>query len=102
MKILFTRQSEKHLESIYQFYFQKNEQVAASIYNQILDEIEFLKNQPYMAAIELLLAGRARSYRGLVVCRLFKVIYYVENDTIIVADIWDCRQEPAKHTKNLY
>jgi len=49
MKILFTRQSERHLESIYQFYFLKNERIAANIYNQILDEIEFLKKQPYRA-----------------------------------------------------
>ena len=71
------------------------------IYNQILKEIEFLKKQPYMAAFEPLLAGRIYLYRSLMVYRLFKVIYYVENDIIIVADIWDCRQDPAKHTENL-
>jgi len=52
-----------------------------------------------MAALEPLLSGRAYPYRGLVVRRLFKVIYYVENDTIIIADVWDCRQDPSKHTK---
>ena len=101
MKVYFTRQSNKHLENIYQFYLPKNAQVAADIYNQILEEIEFLKKQPNMAALEPLLTGRACLYRGLVVRRMFKVIYYVENDTIIVADIWDCRQNPAKHTENL-
>jgi len=39
MKIFFTRQSNKHLENIYQFYLQKNEQVAVDIYNQILEEV---------------------------------------------------------------
>ncbi|MCL2650552.1 MAG: type II toxin-antitoxin system RelE/ParE family toxin [Candidatus Azobacteroides sp.] len=101
MKIFFTRQSNEHLENIYQFYLPKNEQIAVDIYNQILEEIEFLKKQPYMAALVPLLAERAYPYRGLVVRRSFKVIYYVENDTIMIADVWDCRQDPVKHTENL-
>ena len=101
MKIFFTRQSNARLENIYQFYLPKNELAATDIYNQILEQIEFLKKQPYMAALEPLLAGRVYPYRGLVILRLFKVIYYVENDVIIVADIWDCRQDIAKHTENL-
>ena len=99
MKVFFTRQSDKHLEDIYQYYLSKSEQVAVDIYNQILEEIEILKKQPYVATIEPLLLGRIYPYRGLIVRRLFKVIYYVENETIIVADIWDCRQDPATHTK---
>ena len=101
MTVSFTRQSDRHLEDIYQFYLSKSVEVAVDIYNQILEEIELLKIQPYMAALEPLLSGRAYPYRGLVIHRLFKVIYYVEEDTIVVADVWDCRQNPAKHSDYL-
>jgi len=46
MKVLFTRQSDKHLEDIFQFYLPKSEQMAVEIYNQILEDIELLKKQP--------------------------------------------------------
>lgn len=48
-----------------------------------------------MASVEQLLDGEPEMFRSLVVLRRYKVIYYVTDETIYVADIWDCRQDPA-------
>jgi plasmid stabilization system protein ParE len=94
MNIKLSKQAEKHLDDIYNFYRQKNEPAAINIYNYILDSIDRLANFPQMAAVDLLLSDMAQTYRSLVVKRMYKVIYYIEAENIHVAAVWDCRQNP--------
>lgn len=49
-----------------------------------------------MAAIEPLLEDFPQAFRALVVKKHYKVIYYIEKDTIYAVTIWDCRQNPNK------
>jgi plasmid stabilization system protein ParE len=58
--------------------------------------ISRLSDWPYSAPIELLLEGESEEYRSMVIKRLHKVIYFVdeEKDSVVIFDIWDCRQDP--------
>lgn len=38
------------------------------------------------------------SVRSISVRKLTKIIYFVENDTLCIADVWDTRQDPANLT----
>jgi hypothetical protein len=33
--------------------------------------------------------------------KIFKVIYYIENEVINIAEIWDCRQAPETNVKKI-
>lgn len=53
-----------------------------------------LGDNPYMGAIEPLMAQRAVTYRSIVVGRLNKIIYRIQDEHIEIADFWDVRREP--------
>jgi len=86
------------LDKIYDYYATKNPCTAAMLYNKILDNVEILKTQPYVAAVEQLLTGCRESYRSLVV-ENYKVVYFIKNDLVLIVQIFDCRQNPIKLKK---
>ena len=55
-----------------------------------------LATNPYLGPIEPLLADLPQTYRSVVVGRLNKMVYHIEEDekTISVDDFWDVRREP--------
>ena len=55
-----------------------------------------LSKNPNMGSVEPLLADRSIMYRSYVVNRLNKIVYFVKEDHIEVADFWDVRREPKK------
>jgi len=97
MKIKFLIAAEEHLDDIYNHIAEKSEQAAIKLYNDFLDEIEILQNFPQIAAVEPLLINEPQNFRALVVRHNYKVIYYIEKDTIYIAAIWDCRQSPERN-----
>jgi len=57
---------------------------------------------PYMGALDPLFSGRSIAYRSILVNRLNKMVYYVDNNDIIhISAFWDCRREPIQQTKHL-
>jgi len=53
-----------------------------------------LENNPSIGMVEPLLAGRSKEYRFVVIRKLSKMVYFIESDTLVIANIWDTRQEP--------
>jgi len=85
------------LNQIYEFYYAGSPRVAAQLYNQILDDVEFLKKHPYIAALEPVLNDCPEEYRSLVVAKgKFKAVYYVVEDSIFIVQIFNCRQDTEK------
>jgi Plasmid stabilization system protein len=101
MKIKFLIAAEEHLDNIYNHIAEKSERAAITLYNHFLDEIERLENFSQIAAIEPLLINKPQTFRSLVVHRNYKVIYYIEKETIYIAAIWDCRQSPEINEKKI-
>lgn len=56
---------------------------------------------PELAHQEPLLKNRARFYRGLIVSKHNKLIFYVEEEVVYIADLWDMRHEPSRLSKHL-
>jgi len=97
MRVLWTVFAESQLNGIYDYIQSKNSYTAADIYNDILDETAMLEYFPRMAAKEPLLSEFPEEYRSLVVCRNYKVVYYIDCETTIyVVAIFDCRQNPEE------
>ena len=100
MNIVFSDLALKQLESIYNYLRTNSDNAAAIIHNHILDEIERLRDFPQIAPIEPDLTGFAHTYRSLVVKKLYKIIYYIENETVFISALFDCRQNPQKLKDN--
>lgn len=98
-KIAWFQDAENDLDDIYEFYYVKNPGVAIRLYNSILDEIELLKSHPCIAATEPLTARKGYKYtfRSLVTKNgLFKVVYFVTDETVVIVRIWCCRKNPQE------
>ena len=83
------------LDKIYDYYVSKSPRVAAALYNKILNDVEILKTQPYIASVEQMLIDCPEEYRSLVVGN-YKVVYFIKDDFVLVVQIFDCRQSPTK------
>lgn len=90
-RIVWLPVAQRNLKSIYKFISKKSVRAAIKIHNKILDAVEPLLYFPQMAPIESLLEDRDKVYRALVVDK-YKIVYYVENNIIYIAAVWDCRQ----------
>lgn len=63
--------------------------------------VNALAQNPNMGQKEHLLDNRTKPYRSIVVHKNCKIIYYVEGDTLHIADLWDTRREPRTLTGSL-
>lgn len=70
---------------------------------EVFHTTELLLRNPYMGALDPLLSGRTKSYRSIIVSKLDKMVYYIDDatDTLHVAAFWDCRREPKGQTRHL-
>ena len=97
MKVLWTISAENQLDSIYDYIQIQNTCAAIEIYNDIVDESAMLAHFPLMGVIEPLLSEFSEGYRSLIVRRNYKIVYYIDSETIVyVVAIFDCRQNPEK------
>ena len=95
MTVKWHKEAAADLDKIYDYYVAKDPRAAALLYNKILDDVEILKTQPYVAAIEQMLVDCQESYRSLVV-ENYKVVYFIKDDFVLIVQVFDCRQTPIK------
>jgi plasmid stabilization system protein ParE len=101
MKIIWLRFAGENLEDIYNALATLNAKAAAGLYNDILDEVEKLALFPEMASVESSLEKEPEMFRSLIVRRRYKVVYFIEADTIKIVAVWDCRQDPKTLKKRV-
>ena len=56
---------------------------------------------PCIGLREPLMAERPEGFRSVVVHRNCKLVYYVDGDTVYIADVWDTRREPLIQADNV-
>ena len=93
-EIHWLRRASNELDAIHQFYSEfVSEQVAKSRIGQIIHSVDLLQTMPYLERMDEDFT-HIRSYRYLIVLT-YKVYYFVEDDGVYIASIWDCRQGGA-------
>lgn len=60
-----------------------------------------LAQNPLLGKVEPLLAHRTKTYRSIAISKQNKLIYYIEDKTIIIVDFWDTRREPKKQANRI-
>ena len=90
-EIRWLRRASIELDAIYQFYSEfASEQVAKRRIGKIIHSVDLLQNMPYLGRQDEDFT-HIRSYRYVVVLT-YKVYYFVEDDGVYIASVWDCRQ----------
>jgi plasmid stabilization system protein ParE len=97
MQVKFTDQAIAHLESIVDIFLEFAGERYAVKFSHLVDEkLNKLQRFPYIGFIEPLLIGRKYQFRATIIYDNYKMIYYVEEDTIWVVAFWDMRMDPEK------
>ena len=101
MTVFWTDTALESLEIIFDFYsLQANKNVAKKIIKQLVESTLHLKTNPKSGQKEELLKLRSTEYRYIVKDN-HKIIYWIDGKTIIIATVFDCRQNPIKLLKKL-
>ena len=98
LEIFWSQFAEDQLQDIYQYYkFKAGVKVAKKIINEIVDRTFILNENYKIGQVEDLLIERKQEFRYLVSGN-YKIIYYInlDKDKIIIANIFDARQNPIK------
>lgn len=100
-RIIWLPSAFANLDNIFNFLAQKNENAAVRLVNKLYSSATLLKTFPQAGPLEYLLESRQKAYRSLVVENHFKLIYYIENEVVYIAAIWDIRQDFSRLTRYL-
>ena len=97
MRVIWLPQAKRQLRQTASYIHREFGQKVRSEFMQDVQHANMLLSKnPNMGSVEPLLADRSIMYRSYVVNRLNKIVYFVKEDHIEVADFWDVRREPKK------
>lgn len=96
LRVFWTDTARFQLEDIFDYYENKASlKVARKLVKQIINRTIQLEENPNSGPKEPLLSNRKFEYRYLVEGN-YKIIYWKENQSIKIATVFDCRQNPEK------
>ena len=96
LRIFWTETARYQLEDIFDYYKAKASlNTARKIVKKIVDKSITLEKNPTVGQKEELLKERKNQYRYLVEGN-YKIIYWIEDNYVKIASVFDCRQNPTK------
>jgi len=96
LKIFWTDSARLQLEDIFKYYHENaGLKITQKLKNQIYNRTNQLEAFPESGPREPLLSARRFDYRYLIEGN-YKIIYWVDNQNIKIAAVFDCRQNPSK------
>ena len=96
-QIVWTRQA--YIERVSILSYGKDvfgEKAMRRLNDEIEKNIFYLQENPQIGSFEALLEENPLGYRSWVIHKNYKLIYFVKDETVFIADIWDTRMEPRK------
>ena len=102
MNVLWMQEAEDAMREVALYIFLRFGLPGWTKFEQELCETEHLVSvNPYIGKIDPLFEERSKTYRSVLINRRSKMVYYVENDTVVVAGFWDCRRDPVAAAKGV-
>lgn len=104
LEIFWTQFAEDKLQDIFDYYKVKaGIKTSRKIITQIVDRTIDLSKNPRIGPEEELLKDRSQEFRFLVSTN-YKIIYYINFETkrIVIANVFDVRQNPEKIQETKY
>jgi toxin ParE1/3/4 len=94
--VVWSDSAIEELRSIYDYlYFQASKRVADKISNAIVDKTILLEQTPHAGQKEDLLMHLNKEMRYLVEGN-YKIVYWIDENIVSIATVFDCRQNPKK------
>jgi toxin ParE1/3/4 len=94
VRVIHTARAWRDLTAIFDWVAQDSVQAAVDLTDAILTGIERLSDFPERCPIALERSLSGRPLRNLIVGN-FRIIFWVEDDTVVVVHIRDGRRQPA-------
>jgi len=102
MRIIWTNSAQQSQDAAADYIFEEFGAMPLHDFYNNLDEIENnLIAFPEMGKVEPLLQDRSKLYRSIVASKYNKIIYYIDEDIIYIADFWDTRREPKAQASKI-
>ena len=104
MRVIWKNKAIRHLELLTDYGLETfGEKAVTRFVNNVRAYDKRLATNPYMGALEPLLANRRLPYRSLVVHPHYKLIYWVDEkqDTVFIAALWDTRRNPDNLSESM-
>ena len=96
IKVLWTQTALNNLEDIFEYHkFKASVVVARNLVKKLVKTTILLQNSPEMGRKEDFLRHRKFDYRFIVEGN-YKIIYWIEDNYIKIATVFDTRQHPDK------
>ena len=96
MRVIVTEHAERQIAATASYIEHTYGKTYKKKFRQrVLHTIRILRSQPNSGAIEPLLSDLPRTYRSILVNRINKLIYTIDDDCIIIVACWDSRRDPA-------
>ncbi len=96
MNIIWSGLSRNQLQEIHDYYSLKvHSKLALTIIERIIKDAERLIDSPFIGQHEELLSDRPQEFRYLLSGN-YKIIYWVDDEKIRIASVFDTRQNPEK------
>jgi len=94
--VVWSDNAIEELRSIYDYlYFNVSKKVADKISNAIVDKTLLLEQTPRVGQKEEMLAHLNKEIRYLIEGN-YKIVYWIDDDIISIATVFDCRMDPKK------
>jgi len=94
--VLWSDSAIVELQAVYDYFLSTaNFKVAQKLVNSIVDKSILLSANPRMGQLEELLKHRKDEIRYLVEGN-YKIVYKIEEPIVVIATLFDCRQNPKK------
>lgn len=94
--VLWTDAAIEDLQGIHDYlYSVASLKIANKITNSIVDKTLLLEKNPKIGQIEELFKHRKEEIRYIVDGN-YKIVYLINDNKVIVATVFDCRQNPSK------
>jgi plasmid stabilization system protein ParE len=98
MVVAWTAYAEHKLDKIYDYYVERSPQAANRMFACIMQTANSLAESPQR--VPVIFAYRDKIFRERLVLRprkkIHKIIYYIQDETVYIASVWDCRQNPQR------
>lgn len=91
----------KYKKTAQWYYKNMGKSAANKFVTGVINDIYRIKSQPNIGLHEPLLLDQPIKYHSLVSHRNTKIIYFIENETLFIVDLWDCRQNTASLKKGI-
>ncbi len=66
------------------------------MYGKVMDDVKRLATMPSLGRVEPWLERESIEFRSLISCKRYRVVYYIENDNVFIADVGTVAKTPKR------